>query len=96
MNEGIDISFMGAKVAASKNQAASVAVHTLSASYNIAQIAHYRALCAGLQNAQLSNGVQVNVEAMNQYRNELTKHTILAACDTISLILIGLAGINSR
>lgn len=93
MNEGIDIGFVGAKIATRDNQAASVAVHALSASYNIAQIARYRAFCARYSKA-LCNGVQIDVDTMNQYRRELAKHTLLTGLDVVSLFLIGLSGRN--
>lgn len=39
MNEGIDIAFMGAKFATSNNKPAGIALHGVSAFYNIGQIA---------------------------------------------------------
>ena len=92
MNEGIDIALVGAKVAASNNQTANLAVHALSASYNIAQIAHYRAMIAGLSNTQLINGVQISCNALTQYRRDLIKHTVLASLDVFTLFMIGFAG----
>ena len=96
MNEGIDIALTGAKIAAGKNQAASIAVHALSASYNIAQMVRYQALCAELSYAQLPGGIQGNVETLDQYRRELMKHTILTGLDVLSLLLIGVIGLSQR
>ncbi len=90
MNEGIDIALMGAKIAAGKNQAASVAVHALSVSYNIAQMARYRVMCAENLTMQSSCGVQDCVDIRNQYRKELLKHTVLTGIDVFSLFMIGL------
>ena len=96
MSEGIDVALMGAKVAASKNQAASIAVHTLSVSYNIAQMARYRALYAGTLNAQLSGDCQNFVVIRNQYRKEYIKHAVLTGIDVFSLFMIGLSGWNKQ
>ena len=96
MNEGIDIALTGAKIAAGKNQAASVAVHAISASYNIAQMVRYRALCAELSYAQLPGGIQGGVGTLDQYRRELMKHTILSGIDVLSLLLIGVSGLNKE
>lgn len=93
MKEGIDIAFMGAKVAASKDQTASIAVHSFSAAYNIAQMAHYRyAYCYG--QSLLCNGLQVDLVQMKQYQQEVFKHTFLTALDIASLFLIGLSGLQ--
>lgn len=96
MNEGIDIALTGAKIAAGKNQAASVAVHALSASYNIAQMIRYRALCAELSYAQLPGGIQGSVDTLEQYRRELMKHTILTGLDVLSLLMIGVTVLKKR
>jgi hypothetical protein len=96
MNEGIDMALMGAKIASSKNQAASLTVHALSASYNIAQMARYRALNAEIMNVQPSGGIQDCVDIGNQYRRELLKHTVLTGLDVFSLFMIGLAGCEKR
>lgn len=85
MNEGIDMALMGAKIASSKNQAASIAVHAISASYNIAQMARYRALNAEIMNVQPSGGVHC-VDIRNQYRRELLKHTVLSGLYVLSLL----------
>lgn len=42
MNEGIDIAFGAAKLAAKDNRTASIVVHGLSAGYNAGQIGYYR------------------------------------------------------
>lgn len=96
MNEGIDIALSGAKIAASKNQAASIAIHALSASYNFAQMVRYQVLCADLSYAQLPGGIQNSMGTLEQYRRELIKHTILSGIDVLSLLLIGLSGLNKK
>ena len=96
MNEGIDIALTGAKIAASKNQAVSVAVHAISASYNIAQMIRFQVLCASLSYAQLPGGIQNRMDTLEQYRRELIKHTILSGIDVLSLLLIGVSGLSKR
>lgn len=44
MNEHIDLSFAGAKMAARNNEVASTALHGISAMYNIAQMSRYRVM----------------------------------------------------
>ena len=89
MNE-IDIAFMGAKMAASKNESASVAVHGVSAAYNIAQIARY-SYAYGNGQRLLCEGLPVDTVQMEQFRRERIKHTVLATLDIASLFLIGLS-----
>ena len=96
MNEGIDIALTGAKIAASKNQAVSVAVHAISASYNIAQMVRYQVLCANLSYAQLPGGIRNSMGTLEQYRRELIKHTILSGIDVLSLLLIGVSGLKKK
>ena len=97
MNEGIDIAFMGAKLATSNNKPASIAAHGISAFYNIAQIARYGYLCAE-QQALFCNGYNVYYDAdlIRRHRQEQIKHTALALGDIIMLFAIGLSDNNSR
>lgn len=92
MNE-IDIALMGAKMAAGKNESASVAVHSISAAYNIAQIACY-SYAYGNGQRLLCEGLPVDSVQMEQFRRERIKHTVLAALDITSLFLLGLSGLQ--
>lgn len=95
MNESVDISLMAAKLAAKDNKAASLVVHGLSATYNIAQMAHYRYAYCIEQNLVKYGLVQAEVlqrQALEeQYRQEMIKHTILSVLDITSLLLMSLS-----
>ena len=88
MNEAIDITFMGAKLATSNNKPASVAVHGVSAFYNIAQIARYGYLCAEQQYATSNGYIVYDADLARRYRMEQVKHTVLAAADIVMLLTI--------
>ena len=92
MNE-IDIALLGAKMAASKNESASVAVHGVSVAYNIAQIARYSYAYSNGQRLFIE-GLAVDNVQMEQIRQERIKHTVLAALDITSLFLLGLSGLQ--
>jgi len=87
MNEGIDLAFIGAKVATRENIAASLAVHGLSAAYNIAQLYRYRVAYLDGQRL-LTNGVTQAITNTEQYQREVIKHSLLAGFDIISFFLI--------
>ena len=94
MNEGINLTLAVAKMATMNNEAASIAIHGVSAAYNIGQIARYRMMCAN-NNAPFSNGgIQVSAVLIEQYRQELIKHTILAGIDIIALFAKGISGVS--
>lgn len=94
MNEGVDIALMGAKLAASENEGASVTVHSLSLVYNLAQIVHYRYEYCNEQRLSLYGGEQMFFSQQEQYGRELAKHTFLAVIDGVSLFLMGLSALQ--
>jgi len=90
MNEGIDIAFLGAKVAAKDNKAASIAVHGVSAAYNISQMFRYRVAYFDGQRLLTNGAVQSIIADTEQYRREMNKHLLLAGLDIISFFLMSL------
>ena len=92
MNEFIDISFAGAKIAARNNEVASTTIHGMSAFYNIGQMARYRVAFFQEQQAY-ANGVSgASAYNMEQYRREMWKHSVLTGIDLISLFIKGVRG----
>lgn len=81
MNEHIDLTFAGAKIAARNNEIASTAIHGVSAMYNIGQMARYRVMYFQEQNAYMSGGPNASCIFMEQYRREMWKHTVLTGID---------------
>lgn len=88
MNEGIDIAFLGAKVAAQENKAANIAVHGVSVAYNISQMFHYRMAYFDGQRLLTNGALRVTFADMAQCRREMIKHSLLASLDIFSLFLI--------
>ena len=86
MNEHIDLTFAGAKIAARNNEIASTAIHCVSAMYNSGQMARYRFMYFQEQNAHLSGCTDASCIFMEQYRREMWKHTVLAGIDILSFI----------
>lgn len=96
MNECVDLLFAGAKVASRNNLSASLIVHSMSAGYNIGQMAYYRYLMAEYQMA-MNNGYALGcMDELRQYKRELMKHTVLSVIDVLSLFCIGIAGLKRR
>ena len=92
MNEHIDLMLTGAKVATWNNEAASLATHSLSAFYNIGQMAWYR-----YQYYQYLNcGTQDALAISRQYAHEMWKHTALAGLDILTLIIKGITGLSGN
>ena len=85
MNEHIDLIFTGAKMATRNNDAASLATHSMSAFYNISQLARYRYCYYQC----LNEGTQDAFAISKQYSHEMWKHTVLAGLDILSLFLMG-------
>lgn len=96
MNEGIDIAFGAAKMAAKDNRTASIVVHGLSAGYNAGQIGYYRYRLAECQMVMCYGGSIVSSQEMKQYRWELGKHILLGLADVVSLFVIGLSEYSGR
>lgn len=95
MNEHIDLAFVGAKIAAHNNEAASTAILGVSALYNVGQMARYRAMYYQQQYAILNGGPAALASLMEQYRSEMWKHTVLASVDLLSLFIRGFQGVRS-
>lgn len=95
MNEHIDLTFAAAKMATRNNEAASIAIHGVSAFYNVEQMARYRTLCYQEQYAIVNEGSCTLSSNMEQYRREMWKHTVLASIDILSLFINGLSGIRN-
>ncbi|MBR5399906.1 MAG: hypothetical protein IK103_08975 [Bacteroidales bacterium] len=96
MNEVIDVAFAGAKIASRNNVSTSLIVHGLSAGYNIGQIAHYRYMIAEYQMAVSNGNISAYLKELEQYKRELTKHTVLSIIDVVSLFCIGFNGLNRK
>ena len=96
MNEGIDIAFMGAKIATRENMPASITVHSLSMAYNIAQMTRYRVEYINSQRLLINGATQVSLSQQEQYRREMIKHSILATLDIASLFFIGVSGLHGN
>ena len=94
MNEHIDLTFAGAKIATRNNEIASTAVHGVSAMYNIGQMARYRVMYFQEQNAYLSGDPGASCLFKEQYRREMWKHTVLANIDILSLFIKGISGMR--
>ena len=90
MNEHIDLTFAGAKIAASNNEAASTAIHGLSAFYNIGQMARNRVMYFQERYAYLNGETGASATFMD--RREMWKHTVLAGIDILSLYIKGFSG----
>ena len=88
MNEGIDIAFLGAKVAAKDNTSTSIAVHGLSAAYNISQMFRYRVAFFDGQRLLANGATQETIADTEQYRRNMIKHSLLAGLDIVSLFMI--------
>lgn len=95
MNEHIDLTFAGAKIATRNNEVASTAIHGLSAMYNVGQMARYRVLYFQEQNAYMNGGPGASAILIEQYRREMWKHTVLASIDILSLFLKGYSGMRA-
>lgn len=96
MNEGIDLAITTAKVMTWNNLAASLAVHGISAAYNIAQLARYRVQYLSQMKA-VSYGITNNgVILMEEYRREMCKHAFLAGLDCLYLLFSGLSQLQER
>lgn len=87
MNEHIDLTFAGAKIAARNDEVASTAIHGVLAMYNIGQMARYRVMYFQEQNAYMSGGADASCIYMEQYLREMWKHTVLAGIDILSFII---------
>lgn len=88
MNESIDLLFLGAKAITCRNNTASLVIHGLSASYNIAQMGHYRFLyyseLSALDLGRMTRSMtQIDYTLVEQYQREMIKHTILAGLDLL-------------
>lgn len=88
MNEHIDLTFAGAKIAARNNEVASTVIHGVSAFYNIVQMARFRVLYCQGRSAYESGDSVVSASFTEQYRREMWKHTVLAGIDILSLFII--------
>ena len=91
MNEIFDFALTGAKITALNNKLACIAVHGLSAAYNIGHFSWYRyqyynQLVAVSNSESVQNSVQIN-----DYRREMRKYAVLSICDCVSLFLIALS-----
>ena len=95
MNEHIDLTFAGAKMAARNNEVASTAITGLSAMYNVGQMARFRVMYFQEQQAYLNGGYGVSTVLMEQYRREMWKHTFLAGIDILSLFVKGCSGMRA-
>ena len=95
MNELIDLTFAGAKIAARNNEVASTAIHGVSAFYNIGQMARYRVLFFQQQYAYINGGSHTSSSLSEQYRREMLKHTVLASIDVLNLFIKGISGIRA-
>ena len=95
MNENIDIAFMGAKMASSKNEVAHMTVLGLSMAYNFGQLARYRYLSATCQNAMVYGvNYQTNMGQVERYNSEIVKHAILGILDVATCIAVGVNGLR--
>lgn len=96
MEDFIDFSFAGAKLATRHNVTASLIVHGLSMGYNISQIGYYSYQVAAYQ-AAMSNGyMPVSVDELNRYKRELVKHSFQCFLDVAGFVLLGLAAGKRR
>ena len=92
MKEHIDIMLTGAKIATWNNEAASLATHSLSAFYNISQMAWYR-----YQYYQYLNSCTQDALAISrQYRFGMWKHTAMAGLDVLTLLIKGITGLRNN
>lgn len=90
MNEHIDIALTGAKLAARDNEVASLTVHTISLTYNLAQLMYSRYMYLNCQSALATGAIQADYQQIEQYKYSSIKHTLLLALDATSLILDGI------
>lgn len=95
MNEHIDLTFAGAKIAARNDEVASTAIHGVSAMYNIGQMARCRFMYFQEQNAYVSGYPNASFLSLEQYRREMWKHTVLANIDILSLLINGYSGMRA-
>jgi hypothetical protein len=95
MNEHIDLTFTGAKIAAYNNEAASTAIHGLSTMYNVGQMARFRSMYFQEQYAYLNGSPGASSTLMEQYRREMWKHTVLASIDILTLLIKGYSGMRA-
>lgn len=92
MNEHIDILMTTAKMATRKNEAASLTTHSMSAFYNISQMARYRYFYYQC----LSDGSQNALAISRQYSQEMWKHTVLGMLDCLGLIFSSIGKLQNR
>ena len=95
MNEHIDLTIAGAKIAARDNEAVSTAIHGISAMYNVGQMARYRVMYFQEQYAYMSGGPMASTILLEQYRREMWKHTVLASIDILSLFIKVFSGMRA-
>ena len=95
MNEHIDLTFAGAKIAARNDEVASTVVHGLSAFYNIGQMARYRTMYCRGQYANMNGDYSVSTSLNEQYRREMWKRTVLAGLDLVSIFLISCSAMGA-
>ena len=92
MNEHIDLAFIGAKALTKADEQASIIVHSMSAFYNIAQIARYRSLYFQAVNSPSINAGHQEIQLYAEtYRTETIKHSVLAGLDILTLLIKGLS-----
>lgn len=81
MNEHIDLLLASAEVASSSNPWASLATHSVAATYHTSMIGQCRYQLAIARNLQMPE------EVRREYNAELTKHCILGGIAFVSLFL---------
>lgn len=94
MNEHIDLTFAGAKIAAGNDEVASTVVHGMSAFYNIGQMARYRTMYYQGQYAYINGDYSVSTSLNEQYRREMWKHTVAAGIGILAILLVASSGMR--
>ena len=112
MNNGIDITFLAAKVATLSNEKAKLFVDVASFAYNVAQVSRLQSLI--VEYSQICNYVVLNAKYRGYYtedeyklasdcqrhiqecNQQLAKHRVMTVVDGISLLPETLNGLEKK
>ena len=93
MNEHIDILLTTAKLATRNNQAAHLATHAISMSYNASILWHYN---YQLAMAQAMGPGYMSAEQIQALRQDSIKHTALLLLESVGLLAAGICALQGR
>lgn len=93
MNEHIDILLTTAKLATRNNQAAHLATHAISMSYNATMLWHYN---YQLAMSQAMGPGYMSTQQIQAMRQDRIKHTVLLSLEGLGLLAVGICALQGR